>query len=65
MSDTSFSIKDLDSLITVLQEYRQEYGNIAVGIDLSSAKQEGFYNIEAVLYGTDEENNGFIDLILW
>lgn len=65
MDKTYLNIKDLDSLITVLQEYRQQYGNIAVGIDLSSAKQEGFYDIDAVLYGTDEDDNTFIDLILW
>ena len=65
MSDAQMDIKDLDSLIAVLQEYRQQYGNIAVGIDLSTAKQEGFYDIDAVLYGTDEDDNSFIDLILW
>lgn len=65
MDETYLDIKDLDSLIIVLQEYRQQYGNIAVGIDLSTAKQEGFYNIGAVLYGTDEDDNTSIDLILW
>jgi hypothetical protein len=59
------NIKNVDQLINALQFLRNQYGNIHVNIDLSIRKDEGCYDIDAVFYGYDEENNQFISLISW
>jgi hypothetical protein len=58
-------IKDLDELIKILRFYRENYGNIPVCIDLSVGQDEGDYDIDAVLYATDEDGKKSIDLIVW
>ncbi|HCU07269.1 MAG TPA: hypothetical protein DIC42_06835 [Holosporales bacterium] len=65
MDKTYLDIKDLDGLIIVLQNYRQQYGNIPVHIDLSVGQSEGTYDIDAVLYSTNENDERSIDLIIW
>ena len=64
--DTKYlDIKDLDELIAALQYYRQQYGNIFVDMDMSTSKDEGVYNIDAVLYSTDENGKKSISLVSW
>ena len=58
-------IKDVDNLIHALQVHRQQYGNLPVRICLSGNKEEGDYDIDAVLYSTDEDGDKSIDLIIW
>jgi len=58
-------IENLDDLIFVLQEHRKHYGNISVHMDMSVSKDEGVYDIDAVLYSTDEDGKQSIDLISW
>lgn len=58
-------IKNVDQLINALQLLRNQYGNLPVNIDLSVGKEEGCYDIDAVLYGYDTEGNQFITLISW
>jgi len=58
-------IKDVDNLIQALQLRRQQYGNLPVRICLSVGKEEGDYDIDAVLYSTDEDGDKSIDLIIW
>jgi len=65
MDEEYLDIKDLDQLIIVLQKHRNQYGNIPVYIDLSMSQDEGCYDIDAVLYSTDENGNKSIDLVVW
>jgi hypothetical protein len=59
------TIKDLDDLIITLKDYRQKYGNISVDMDMSTSKDEGSYDIDAVLYSVDEDGKKSISLISW
>jgi hypothetical protein len=63
--DKCLEIENLDDLIFVLQGHREHYGNIPVHIDLSAGQDEGVYDIEAVLYSTDEDGKESIELIIW
>lgn len=63
--DKCLEIENLDDLILVLQDHREHYGNIPVHIDLSVGQSEGTYDIDAVLYSTDEDGEESIDLIVW
>lgn len=58
-------IKDLDALLFALQYHREKYGNLPIYIDLSVGQKEGCYNVDAVLYSTDENGEKSIDLIVW
>jgi hypothetical protein len=58
-------IKDIDGLILALQIHREKHGNIPVYIDLSAGQEEGCYDIDAVLYATDEYGEESVDLIVW
>ncbi len=57
--------KNLRELISTLEFYQEKYGNIPVCVDLSSSKKEGCYEVESVVFGTDELKNKFISLIIW
>jgi recombinational DNA repair protein RecT len=65
MDETYLNIETLDKLITALQNYRQKYGNISVDMDMSVSKDEGSYDIDAVLYSVDEDGKKSISLISW
>lgn len=65
MQKKCLEIENLDDLIFVLQYYREKYGNISVHMDMSVSKDEGVYDIDAVLYSTDEDGKESIDLISW
>jgi hypothetical protein len=65
MGEKCLNIKDLDELITTLQDYRQQYGNIYVDMDMSTSKDEGVYDIDAVLYSVDEDGKKSISLVSW
>ena len=58
-------IEYTDGLIRALQLRRQQYGNLPVRICLSTGQLEGDYDIDAVLYSTDEDGDKSIDLIIW
>lgn len=64
-NDKYLNIQDLDSLILALQDHREHYGNIPVHIDISAGENEGTFDIDAVLYSTDEDGEKSIDLIAW
>lgn len=64
-NDEFFGIKDLDRFIAILQYYREKYGNLPVYMDMSCSKEEGSYDIDAVLYGYDEDGEESIGLISW
>jgi hypothetical protein len=65
MYDKCLEIENLDNLIFVLQDYRECYGNMPVYIQLDGNQTEGCYDIDAVLYTTDENGKKSIDLIVW
>jgi len=65
MDETYLNIETLDKLITALQNYRQKYGNISVDMDMNVSKDEGSYDIDAVLYSVDEDGKKSISLISW
>ena len=58
-------VEYLDDLIFVLQEHRKQHGNIRVYMCMSANKDEGDYDIDAVLYSTDEDGEETISLISW
>ena len=65
MVNKNFNIENLDNLIFVLQDYRECYGNMPVYIQLDGSQTEGCYDIDAVLYSTDEDGRQSVDLIVW
>jgi hypothetical protein len=65
MNKKFISIKDINGLINALQLHLKKYGNLPVCIDLSVSKDEGRYDVDAVLYSTNEDNEKTIDLIVW
>ena len=63
--DIYLNIKNINDLVLVLQDHLEHYGNIPVYINISAGDNEGTFDVDAVLYGTDEDGNKFVSLIAW